>query len=272
MVVMRPPPKTGQEKKLQKPGIGQDCPQVIPAASIIKRHMPDFEFNSLREAANYRRLLVREIGAWVRGKTLEVGCGIGQMSGVLQSLPHITHLECVEPEESFCLEFKKTFPAVPVVCGTVADIAGDWDSIVSINVLEHIENDRRELGLYRDRLAGNGGVLALFVPARQELYAPIDKAFGHFRRYGRAEILEKLGGAGFTIEAVRYCDFIGYFSWLLIHKWLRRDNFNRAALLLFDRCFFPPENWMETNVCNPPFGKNLLAIARAAGGGMGTGR
>ena len=60
-----------------------------------------------------------------------------------------------------------------------------WNAILSINVLEHIESDADELATYFRLLKPARGALCLFVPARPDIYAPIDKDFGHFRRYTR---------------------------------------------------------------------------------------
>jgi hypothetical protein len=224
----------------------------------------DFEFSSLREAVNYQRLLIKELGASVRGRTIEIGSGLGHMTAALRALPGIEYLQCIEPEPAFCAQFRRTFPDQPLIQGTTKDMPrDDWDAIVSINVLEHIENDEEELALYHERLKRKRGALALFVPARPELYAPIDRDFGHYRRYRRPEVVAKLTRAGFKIERIRYFDFAGYFAWLVSHRLLRQRNFKPASVRWFDRVIFPVENFMECKICPPPIGKNLLVIARA---------
>ena len=224
----------------------------------------DFEFQALREAFNYQRLLTKELGAFVHGRTLEIGAGVGHMTVRLRALPGVQFLQSVEPEPAFCEQFRRTLPEQPLIQGTIRDAPGDdWDAIVSINVLEHIEHDREELAFYHARLQGKRGALALFVPARPELYAPIDRDFGHYRRYTRAEAVSKLAGAGFTIEKIRYFDFAGYFAWLICCRLLGQRNFKPASVRCFDRLIFPLENFLETKICPPPIGKNLLIIARA---------
>ena len=96
----------------------------------------DFEFQALREAVNYQRLLVKELGQSVRGRVIEVGSGIGQMTARLRALPGIEYLQSIEPEPSFCEQFRRSFPEQPLLQGTIKDLPkSDWDSIVSINVL-----------------------------------------------------------------------------------------------------------------------------------------
>jgi hypothetical protein len=224
----------------------------------------DFEFGALREAVNYQRLLAKELGKFVRGRAIEIGAGVGQMTARLRTLPGVQFLQSVEPEPAFCEQFRRTLPEQPLIQGTIHDVPpDDWDSIVSINVLEHIEHDREELAFYHALLKGKHGALALFVPARPELYAPIDREFGHYRRYTRSELVSKLAGAGFKIEKIRYFDFAGYFAWLICCRLFGQRNFKPASVRCFDRLIFPVENLMETKICPPPIGKNLLLIARA---------
>ena len=93
-----------------------------------------------------------------------------------------------------------SFPLHQVVQGTIDDLKGDepWNAILNVNVLEHIKEDERELVIYRQKLAREKGTLCLFVPARPEIYAPIDKDFGHFRRYTKGRIAQKTGARRFS--------------------------------------------------------------------------
>jgi hypothetical protein len=134
---------------------------------------------------------------------------------------------------------------------------------VSVNVLEHIENDQHELQRYRELLGKAGGTLCLFVPARPELYSPLDRDFGHFRRYTRLELHRKLEAAGFQITELRYFNGLGYFAWWLSFCFLRRRSFNVFAVQFYDRVLFPAVFWLERHLAAPPFGQSLMAIARA---------
>jgi hypothetical protein len=196
---------------------------------------------------------------------LEVGAGIGQISEMLAQNRAITQLVSIEPDPRFCARFRAAFPAFNLVAGTIDDLqCGDaWQAILSVNVLEHIEEDERELAVYRQKLAREKGALCLFVPARPEIYAPIDRDFGHFRRYTKPELRGKLDAAGFEIVRLRYYNFAGYFAWWLGFCALKRRGFNPAAVRFFDRVIFPLVHGLEFNVCAPPFGQNLLAVARA---------
>jgi SAM-dependent methyltransferase len=225
----------------------------------------DFEFAALSEAKNYRAALLREFSEHLRGCVLEVGAGIGQITEELLKNSAISKLVSIEPDPKFCARLHAAFPAHQVIQSTIEDLKGDesWNAILNVNVLEHISEDERELMIYRQKLASKKGTLCLFVPARPEIYAPIDKDFGHFRRYTKAELRGKLERAGFQILKLRYYNFAGYFGWWLNFRALKKRSFDLQAVRFFDRIIFPPVHAIESKFCPPPIGQSLLAIARA---------
>jgi SAM-dependent methyltransferase len=196
---------------------------------------------------------------------LEVGAGIGQISELLIKIPGIREVLCVEPDPKFCAEFRRRWPSQQLLEGTVADIADPrpWNGIVSINVLEHIHDDEHELARYAKLLHAERGRLCLFVPARQEIYAPLDKDFGHHRRYSKAELKQKLERAGFEVLRLNYFNWVGYFAWWLNFCVLKKRGFDTKSVKFFDGAIFPLVYWCETRLCPPPFGQSLIAIARA---------
>jgi hypothetical protein len=224
----------------------------------------DFEFAALNQAKNYRKALVRSFAPHLRGQVLEVGAGIGQLSVDLQRLPGVDRLVAVEPDARFHPQLSSRLPADSIVKGTAAnaDARVPWNAVVSVNVLEHIENDRSELALYRRLLESSRGRLCLFVPARPEIYAPIDRDFGHFRRYTAPQLNKRLRDAGFDVIKLRYFNLPGYLAWWFSFSLLKQRGFSRAAVWTYDRLIFPPVFWTESKVCRPPFGQSLLAIAR----------
>ncbi|HZQ55547.1 MAG TPA: class I SAM-dependent methyltransferase [Bryobacteraceae bacterium] len=225
----------------------------------------DFEFAALEEAKNYRRALLDEFAPHLHGHVLEVGAGVGQLTAELLRQPRIAELISIEPEDGYCSRLRERFENHNVHHGTVADLHSDthWNAIVSVNVLEHIETDQEELNTYCQLLRPAQGALCLFVPARPELYAPIDKDFGHFRRYKRLELRRKLEAAGFEILKLRYYNSVGYFAWWLGFCVLRNRGFSPVSVRLFDRAIFPLVHGFESRISPPPFGQSLLAISIA---------
>jgi SAM-dependent methyltransferase len=224
----------------------------------------EYEFSALREAENYQRALAEIFAPYLSGRVVEVGSGVGHMSAVLRNLPKVRSLLCVEPDPRFCEKLKMLFSVESVVNGTIKNVSGDeWDAVVNINVLEHIEDDLGELKKYRELLKKRRGYLCLFVPARMELYAPLDKDNGHVRRYAKKELREKLEQAGFEIERISYYNFIGYFAWWFSFCFLKQKTFNPRAVRFFDSYIFPPTHFLEEYFVRPPIGQSLLVVARA---------
>jgi SAM-dependent methyltransferase len=225
----------------------------------------DFEFAALSAAKNYRDALLWEFSDHLRGHLLEVGAGIGQITENLLQNPNVTKLVSIEPDARFCARLRAAFPAHTIIQGAIDDLKSDepWDAILNVNVLEHIAEDERELAIYHQILARGKGTLCLFVPARPEIYAPIDKDFGHFRRYTKAELRGKLERAGFQLLKLRYYNIAGYFAWWLNFRVFKKRKFDPHAMRFFDRIIFPPVHGFESRICPPPIGQSLLAIARA---------
>jgi SAM-dependent methyltransferase len=224
----------------------------------------DFEFAALQHAKNYRGALLKSFAPHLKGNVLEVGAGIGQLSAELKALPGVERLVAVEPDTRFHARLSAQIAEDNIVKGTAAsvDTRTPWNAIVSVNVLEHIERDASELALYRRILEGTRGRLCLFVPARPEIYAPLDKDFGHFRRYTTKQLRQRLQDAGFEIVRLSYFNFPGYFAWWLSFRMMKRRGFSTGAVWFYDRIVFPPVFWIESKLCRPPLGQSLLAIAR----------
>jgi SAM-dependent methyltransferase len=225
----------------------------------------DFEFAALNEAKNYRLALLRDFEKYLRGSVLEVGAGIGQITSELLRKPAIKNLLSIEPDKDFCAQLRARLPEHNLLEGTVGDLQTEveWNAILSINVLEHIEQEEQELTTYHRLLQPARGALCLFVPARPEIYAPIDRDFGHFRRYTRPALRKKLEAAGFEIVRIRYYNLAGYFAWWVSFCVLKKRSFDVGAVRLFDRAIFPAVHGLESRICAPPIGQSLMAVALA---------
>ena len=225
----------------------------------------DFEFAALELAVNYRAALLREFAPYLKGRVLEIGAGIGQITAALAAVPAVQEVVAVEPEARFCEQFRRLHPQLKLIPGTIASLGSDseWDSLVCINVLEHICDDLGELTAFQTRLAPCKGYLNLFVPARAEIYAPIDRSFGHFRRYNKPQLRRLLEDAGFEIIRLDYFNLVGYFAWWLNFVLRKKQRFDAGSVALFDRSIFPAMHWLERKVIRPPFGQSLIAVARA---------
>jgi len=226
-----------------------------------------YEFEPLAEARNYRRAILKEFSPWLAGDVLEVGAGVGQFTAELAGCNPIRRLSVVEPDPGFCGQIREKCSGVEVIEGPVTAIEAQraFDAVVAVNVLEHIEDDVGELRRYRTCLQARKGAVCLFVPAGPELYAPLDRQFGHYRRYSRGGLRDALASAGFSTVYLRYFNFPGYFLWWLEFCVFKQREFRARRVWLFDRLVFPAIHFIESRCIRPPKGQSLIAVAKAVG-------
>jgi SAM-dependent methyltransferase len=229
----------------------------------------DFEFEALRHAVHYRAAIAGEFRGALRGRVLEVGAGIGQMTETFLAEPAIREVVAVEPDPRFVERFREKLPEQRIVAGSTADLAAVevFDAAVMINVLEHIEADVEELARIARHLRPGSGHVCILVPVRPELYAPIDRAFGHFRRYTRRTLGDALRQAGYAVERMHYLNAVGYLAWGVRFRLLGATTFKPHEVAFFDNWIFPPTNWFERTICRPFVGQSLVAIGRRVAGG-----
>ena len=132
------------------------------------------------------------------------------------------------------------------------------DTIICINVLEHIQNDLEALKNMYDILSPQGKLL-LFVPALPEIYGTIDKGFSHFRRYTKEDIKTKILSAGFKITSTQYFNFAGIIWWYIMGRLLKKNNIPKMTGNLLN--IFVPILTKVESVFSPPIGQSLIAIA-----------
>jgi glycosyltransferase involved in cell wall biosynthesis len=133
-----------------------------------------------------------------------------------------------------------------------------FDTVVCLNVLEHIESDEETL---REMFAAirPGGRIILIVPALQSLYGTLDEHLHHFRRYEKRELEEKVRAAGFVLEDCRFLNRPGIVGWWVNGRLLKRRVLPAGQLAAF-KLLQPLLRREEQNP--PPIGMSLLAIGR----------
>jgi len=151
---------------------------------------------------------------------------------------------------------------VRVYHGYLEDIGGSFaaDTVVAVNVLEHVEHPIEFLRAAHSTLIP-GGALLLHDTALPALYGSLDAAFDHYRRYTRPDLDRSLRAAGFEIEKLHYLNFVGIAAWFAAGRLLRRTTLGRTQVRFYDRWVIPWLRRVESRV-HPPLGQSLLAIAR----------
>jgi 2-polyprenyl-3-methyl-5-hydroxy-6-metoxy-1,4-benzoquinol methylase len=206
------------------------------------------------DAVRWKRYYARSLSPFLGPAVLEVGAGIGGTTEILCSRPHLRWV-CVEPDAALAAELEARIQggALPPFCecrvGTLSSIREDerFDTVLYIDVLEHIERDRDELARALLRL-NPGGHLIVLAPAHAWLWSPFDAAVGHCRRYTRASLLA-LGPAGARAVRVRHLDAVGLFASLANRLLLRSALPTAAQIRLWDRGMVP-----LSRVVDPLFG------------------
>ncbi len=196
-------------------------------------------------------------------RVLEFGAGIGTLA------LGWTKQTGVQPE---CLEIDPGMRQVLAERGlachaSLASVGGDLDAIYTSNVLEHIEDDVATLLALKSHLKP-GGVLAIYVPAFMLLYSEFDAAIGHYRRYEKTELLDKLRRTGYEVMECAYADSLGFFAWLSVKLRKRQavGGQGSGALRVYDRYIFPISRLLDALGLRHLFGKNLLVVARKPAG------
>ncbi len=216
----------------------------------------------MEEAVNYNMWITSLCKPYIKGDLLEIGSGIGSFTSKwFEIADSIVALEIA----ANCIKiFKERYGSenrITVIEKDITDLSEDlierYDTVVSINVFEHIENDFKAFSNVFKVLKPQGNFIC-FVPAFQKLYGKTDRAVGHYRRYNREELLEKLNRAGFLIKEVRYINIIGYFAWSLTGN--KKTVLSRKNIIFYDRFIIPFLKQIES-VIKVPVGQSLLVIA-----------
>jgi SAM-dependent methyltransferase len=175
---------------------------------------PGAELGLFAEAMNWKRRLARVISPHIAGSVLEVGAGLGANTEVFLK-DRLLDWTCLEPDHRLADEIERIrglgrLPAsCKVVRGTLSDLPSEaaFGTILYIDVLEHIEDDRAEIASAAARLV-DGGRLIVLAPAHAWLFSPFDAAIGHHRRYTKSSLVA-LAMAPLQVCAAHYLDSIG---------------------------------------------------------------
>jgi 2-polyprenyl-3-methyl-5-hydroxy-6-metoxy-1,4-benzoquinol methylase len=168
---------------------------------------------------------------------LEVGAGIGSSTKILSSMSSAETWLCLEPD--------------PVREND------HFDSILYIDVLEHIEDDEKEILLASEHLLENGHLIIL-APAYPFLFSEFDKAIGHYRRYSRGMFADNYADSLHRVS-IRYLDSVGLLTSLGNRFLLRSSLPTKEQLAFWDRYLIPLSRVTDW-IVRYRFGRSILAI------------
>ncbi len=240
--------------------ISQDTPQGNDYLGT--QLLLDIESNLL----NYNNAIVKgfskilNISSGGTYKILDFGAGTGDLADRFAKMTGISP-DCLEIDEKLGRQISDRRLAH---FRSLSMLTSKYDLIYSSNVLEHIENDVDTLKSLANLMTINGRI-GIFVPASPILFSDLDRQVGHFRRYSRKDLKQKLELAGLEIEYIRFVDSLGFLASLLI----RLIGFDKTvkfggtkSLRLYDFAIFPISKVLDRAGLNRLIGKNIFLIAK----------
>lgn len=245
---------------------------MLHAPTTRKVEPPNAEYTlrdqeRMQAASRYFQWQYRLAEHQIARRVLEVGCGVGNVTNLLLDREIVVGID-VEAE---CVkERRRRFSGRSHIITEHLDVLDkdflslrrfNFDSIVCLNVLEHISDDAKALAHMRAVLQP-GGRIVLIVPAFESLYGQIDANLGHFRRYSRRHLTALATSVGFKVATAHYMNAIGFAGWWMNARLLRRGEQSEPQIRFFDSWIVPVisrvENWIH-----PPFGQSIFAVLRS---------
>jgi 2-polyprenyl-3-methyl-5-hydroxy-6-metoxy-1,4-benzoquinol methylase len=179
------------------------------------------------------------------GNILEVGSGLGTISEkLIRDMGPSSHITLTDISVRYVQLLSIKYSSFKNVSVSRMDLnSGEdyskigyekYDSIIAINVLEHVRDDQLALReIYK--MLKTGGILVILVPCNKFLYNVIDKGLGHFRRYTKKELCSKINETSFTILCMHYFNTVGMVGWYLNGNLLKKAGISPTASKWFDR-------------------------------------
>jgi glycosyltransferase involved in cell wall biosynthesis len=192
-------------------------------------------------ARKYNRWLLSRFRRYIGNRVLEAGSGIGTLTDYLTDRHRLV---CLDYEPFYLRMLRLRFGPLENFRAEHFDLtelmAYDWllqerfDTIICVNVLEHLRNDLGVLHKF-DEILVPGGHLILLVPHSRSLMSPMDVSLGHYRRYERAELANLVNQAGFDVVDLFGFNRLGGLGWFVVNRLLGRKSHSAAQLRWFDR-------------------------------------
>lgn len=219
-----------------------------------------FWLNHLEQTVTYNKWVFSEILSHIGSEVLEVGCGTGNFTVLLAD--QCRRLVGVDSCGEYLSLAKTRFSGHPSV--EICEADATWkrwecafDTVVMLDVLEHIQDDLQVLSLLAKSLKPEGKIV-IKVPALEWLYGSMDKAIGHSRRYSKRSLLEVLDNSGFSHCSAWFFNVLGIAGWWLNGKILKRSAPPSGQVSLFNRMVHLARPIEAT--LKPPVGLSLFAV------------
>jgi glycosyltransferase involved in cell wall biosynthesis len=214
---------------------------------------PDI-LDALSGAPRFNRWMADTIRPYVDKHVLEIGAGIGNLTRTLVAGRKCYVATDIDSEHLARLQTRFHHRPNLRICfcdlAKVDDFtpfAGQMDTVICLNVLEHIEDDLQGLRNINSVLRPGGRAIIL-VPHGQEIFGTLDTALGHYRRYSHEELRHKMERTGFRLERILDFNRISRPAWYISGRILKRTSLGRIPLKVFDRLVWL---WRRTDAALP---------------------
>jgi SAM-dependent methyltransferase len=217
---------------------------------------------------SYLRWQAEQFNKFLGQRVLEIGCGVGGIINQLKPRELIYGLDVEQDVLDYAAERFKDRPECKFALLDINNTSPErfaelqaerFDSIVCINVLEHIKDDVAALRRM-ESLLQPGGTLALLVPAHMALYGAYDKLDGHYRRYSKAYFRKIVAQTSLKVRKLRYFNFLGAMGWWVQYKLLKRTIHGEGQFGIMNYAL-PVVRLLE-KLCPPPFGLSLVTVCQ----------
>ena len=225
------------------------------------------DLHVLNEATRYRRWLFSLIQPHLGQHILEVGSGIGNYTDMLLDRDCVVATDIDETYVRILLERFRNNGNVQVSQLDLNNLDHNLmlklqdyhlDTIINMNVLEHIKDDLEALKAMKEILSEGGRIITI-VPAFPKIFGSLDEAYGHYKRYSKEDFIKISHELELSLIHFRYFNVIGILGWIYSGKILRGKTFSKKSITVFDRWFVPILSTIEKKVY-PPFGLSLIAV------------
>ena len=219
---------------------------------------PGKELEIFDKAKIFQKYVFLKIKKYFKDGIFEVGAGLGSFTKEYIDQFANVHLSDLDKNNYNQLKRKFSKSNVKIFKNKIQETEFTYNTIVYLNVLEHIQEDENEIDIASSKL-NLGGNLIILVPAHQNLYSKFDKAVGHCKRYD-IKFFKNLNKDNLKIKKLIYLDALGYLLYFLNKNFFKEEEYpSKTKILIWDKIFIPITIILDF-LTFYKFGKNILCV------------
>ena len=222
---------------------------------------PGKELELFDRASFWRKYLYMYVKKFIGKKVLEVGAGIGSFTSIYKSNNKEITLSEIDNSNYESLKEKfNTDKNITIESKLIENFNNSFDTILYMSVLEHIENDRKEIELAMSKLDKNGHLI-ICVPAHNYMFSNFDKEIGHFRRY-EIDFFKNLKLENAKILKCYFLDSMGHLIYFINKLVFSKEVYpSKMKIFIWDKIFIPLTFFLDF-LSFYKFGKNIICIIK----------